>query len=356
MQYQHIGHKIKGFYRTAKYALRYLDMISKKALYKAKILGFWAKHGLQATLDAFPVKRRTLFLWKRLLINSKGNNEALNELSKRPKTLRKRNWDTEIINKIRCLRSEHPNLSKEKIYPFLLSFCQKKNLTCPKVRTIGRIIADARDKMRKIPVRINSKGKTIICKKINKLRKPKGFKAQYPGHCVSLDTVEIFVHGYRRYVITFIDIYSRFAFAWATNSHTSQTAAKFFLLIKTIFPYQINNVLTDNGAEFMKHFDSLLKDEQKNHWHTYPKTPKMNAHDERFNRTIQEEFLNYHFDDLLDLSSFNDKLFDYLFWYNGERPHFALNLQSPIQFLMIQCRLNQKCNMWWPNTNYKQPQ
>ncbi len=350
MQYQHIGHKVKGFYRTAKYALRYLDMISKKALYRAKILGFWAKHGLQATLDAFPVKRRTLFLWQQLLRNANGNNEALNERSKRPKTLRRRNWPLDVISKIRQLRLEHPNISKEKIYPLLLPFCLNKTLPCPKPRTIGRIIADAPDKMRKVPTRVNFKGKVVTRKQVFKLRKPKGFKAKYPGHCVSLDTIELFIYGYRRYVITFIDLYSRFAFAWATTSHTSQAAAEFFVLIKEIFPYQIINVLTDNGGEFLKHFDSLLKDDQKNHWYTYPKTPKMNAHDERFNRTIQEEFINYHLDELLDIGVFNNKLFDYLFWYNGERPHFSLNLRSPIQFLMVQSQNNKKCNMWWPYT------
>ena len=351
MQYQHVGHKIKGFYRIAKYELKYLNMITEKALYKAKILGFWAKHGLHATLDAFPIKRRTLYRWKQLLRDAEGNNESLNEHSKRPRTLRKRTWPIEVVNQIRHLRLKYPNLSKEKIYPFLLSFCNSKKFPCPKIRTIGRIIADTPDKMRKVPIKINSKGKVLIRKKSDRLHKPKGFKAQYPGHCVSLDTIEIFVYGYRRYVITFIDLFSRFAFAWATNSHTSQTAAKFFLLVKAIFPYKINNVLTDNGGEFKKHFDSLLKDEQKNHWHTYPRTPKMNAHDERFNRTIQEEFMDYHFDELLNLDSFNNKLFDYLFWYNGERPHFSLNLKSPIQFLMVQSQNNKECNMWWPYTS-----
>jgi len=152
-------------------------------------------------------------------------------------------------------------------------------------------------------------------------------------------------------VITFIDLFSRFAFAWATNSHTSQAAAKFYLLVKTVFPYQINTVLTDCGSEFMKHFDTLLEAQQTKHWRTYPRTPKMNAHDERFNRTIQDEFINYNLEELLSLQSFNDKLLNYLLWYNGERPHWSLKLKSPIQFLMLKYANNQKCNMWWPYTH-----
>ncbi len=86
------------------------------------------------------------------------------------------------------------------------------------------------------------------------------------------------------------------------------------------------------------------------HWHTYPNTPKMNAHVERFNRTIQEEFVDFHEDLLLtDTMAFNDKLFDYLTWYNLYRPHHALQLQSPMQVICNYLQSNQ-CNMYWPNT------
>jgi transposase InsO family protein len=94
------------------------------------------------------------------------------------------------------------------------------------------------------------------------------------------------------------------------------------------------------------------------HWHTYPKTPKMNAHCERFNRTIQEEFIDYHYDSLFedDLTDFNLELLSWLSWYNLERPHFSLAqpvpgrktpiLLSPVQFL----HENHQCNMYWPDT------
>jgi transposase InsO family protein len=50
----------------------------------------------------------------------------------------------------------------------------------------------------------------------------------------------------------------------------------------------------------------------------------MNAHVERFNRTIQESFVDYH-EDLLftDLDRFNQKLADWLVIYNAERPHHS---------------------------------
>jgi transposase InsO family protein len=188
----------------------------------------------------------------------------------------------------------HPNLSKEKLYPFVKRFCESKQLSCPRARTIGRIIADAPDKMRSRPMKLRPNGQRIERKKTRKRRKPKGYKASGPGECGAFDTVEYFLDGMRRYVITFTDHYSRFAFAWATQSHASLAAREFFSIVTEVFPYPLKSVLTDNDCEFMKHFDEEIHRLHKNHWHTYPKTPKMNAHVERFNRTIQEEFIDYH--------------------------------------------------------------
>ena len=148
------------------------------------------------------------------------------------------------------------------------------------------------------------------------------------------------------------------AWAWATRSHASAAAAQFFQLIQAVFPFAIEAVLTDNGSEFQRHFAAALADRLFTHWHTYPKTPRMNAHCERFNRTVQEEFIDYHYDLLFldDLSAFNLALLPWLSWYNLERPHFSLTapvpgrktprLLSPIQFL----HLNHQCNMYWPDT------
>lgn len=191
--------------------------------------------------------------------------------------------------------------------------------------------------MRLFPKKISHFGKIKPIKRQKVLRKPKDFKPQYPGHLVALDTVERIINGCRRYVITFEDIYSRFSFAWATKSHASKAAKEFFELCLKVFPLSYNflYVLTDNGSEFKKHFAEELKRSHLIHFHTYPKTPKMNSHLERFNRTVQEEFIDYHSYDLLYPELFNRKLIDYLIFYNTERVHFAFqNKLSPVQFMM----------------------
>jgi len=50
----------------------------------------------------------------------------------------------------------------------------------------------------------------------------------------------------------------------------------------------ISTPQSDNGSEFKAEFTQAVLDDGAVRWLTYPKNPKMNAHAERFNRTIQE--------------------------------------------------------------------
>lgn len=343
---------VKGFVSVYRQGLRYRDMISKNALHKAKVLTFWEKYGLTATLDAFEVKRRTLFLWKMKLKKGGGNLESLNDLSRSPKTKRKRSWPSLVIEEIKRLRWQHPNLGKEKLYPELKSFCHQQGLICPQPKTIGRLIKDLGG-LRIYPQKISHFGKLRPLKRQKVTRKPKDFQAQFPGHGVALDTIEKIIDGKRRYLITFEDLFTRFGFAWETTSHASQAAKEFFDICRRVFPFAFVFVLTDNGSEFKKHFDQELKRLHLTHYHTYPKTPKMNAHVERFNRTLQEEFVDYHLADLTDLNSFNQLLAGYLWWYNTSRVHYAFqNQKSPYQFMLSlpTDQLPGKCNSGWPYT------
>jgi transposase InsO family protein len=74
----------------------------------------------------------------------------------------------------------------------------------------------------------------------------------------------------------------------------------------------------------------------------------MNAHAERFNRTIQESFVDYH-EELLftDLALFNRKLADWLVVPDTERPHHFLGQQSPLSFLL---QHQPECQRYWTHT------
>ena len=325
---------IKGSRTAQERHIRFAYMIKEEAKQRAKILTFWKQYGLKATEEAFSVKERTLYLWQQKLRKGKGKLESLNCGSREPKNKRKRQYDYRIIEEIKRLRTNYPNLGEKKLYPLLKPYCDSIKLTCPKPATIGNIMKD-KGGMRLVPQRITGTGRIKPYKKPKVLRKPKDIKVQAPGTLVALDTVEIIIHGARRYLITCEDIFSRFAFAFATTSHASKAAEEFFNLWQQIFPYQTALVLTDNGSEFKKHFAVRLLELQITHYHTYPRTPKMNAHVERFNRTIQEEFANYHRDLLLNPDCFNEKLMDWLIFYNTKRVHHAFgNKLTPVEYLL----------------------
>lgn len=276
-------------------------MVTTKAKHKAPILAFWERYGIKATMEAFSVKRRTLFLWKVRLKNGEGKLEALNEKSTRPKSVRTRTWSPDIVHEIKRQRAEHPNLGKKKIQQALASFCEETSLDCPSPSTVGNIIKDLGG-LRMFPVKVRHNGQIVERKRAKRVRKPKHFVATHSGHCGAFDTIEKIIHGSRRYVITFTDVYSRWSFAWATTSHASMAAKELFDLVTFLFPFPLEHILTDNGSEFMKHFDTEIRRLHQVHRHTYPKTPKMNVHAERFNRTIQEEYIDFHEGGLLKSS------------------------------------------------------
>ena len=170
-----------------------------EAKQKLDALTFWEKHKLKATMDAFKVSRSTLYDWKK---NYKsGGLSALHDQSKAPKHQRTRNWPDKIIKQIRHLRSNsYPNLGSVKLYHLLKPWCDEQQLTCPKPRTIARLIADAPDKMRMVPAKLAGKRHPQTRKHLERLGKD--FKAQYPGHCIAMDTIVCFVNRTRYYLFT----------------------------------------------------------------------------------------------------------------------------------------------------------
>jgi transposase InsO family protein len=248
----------KGFISTWERVIRFRDMITKEAKRRTRILNFWKQHGLLATQDAFKVSRRTLFDWQQRLSKGNGDVASLNPKTKAPKTRRKRSWDTRLLGEIKKLRIDHPNLGADKLLPLLLDFADVEGITrVPGSSTIERLIKDLGG-LRTSPQKVSHFGKVNKANRQKVLRKPKDLVPKYPGHVLALDTVEKQRNGRRMYILTAIDIFTRTTFAIATRSHSSKTFAHFFFLIMEMFPYEIKNVLTDNGSEFKKYLALLL--------------------------------------------------------------------------------------------------
>lgn len=346
MQVQRIGYGIRGFYRVAHLGHLW-EMTPKDAQRRLEILRFWDKHGLAATQEAFGISRRTLYRWKAALRQAAGNPAALAAKPCPPKRTRTPQTDPRLIAEIRRLRALHPNLGKSKLHVLLAPWCEAQGIALPSASTIGRIIARAPDTMRHAPARLDSKGRVKPVKRPVKPRKPNG--ARTPAlACLATDTIERIRDGLRRYLVTFIDPTSRLAFALAVPSKSSRHTQAALRATLSLLPTPPQILLSDNGSEFEADFARTLKEHGIARWYTYPKSPRMNAHLERFNRTLQESFVDY-FEDLLftDLALFNQKLADWLVFYNTQRPHHALGHISPLQFLLTQ---QPECQRYWTHT------
>jgi transposase InsO family protein len=329
--------------------------------YRVKVITFYDKYGLSATKEAFAVSRATVFNWKRLLKANHGRLSALAPASHRPHSLRQPQdyiWHKQQIIE---LRAKYPGLGKDKLKVLL-----DTNRTNPdplsasiSVSTVGRLVQDLQ-RRGQLPTRHQLTMLANTGRLVNKLSaKPRlnktrrgGFKPQQPGDLVQVDCVIKLLQGIRRYVISAIDYHSEFAFSYGYTSLSSRSATDFLVKLRQVAPFTVARVQTDNGSEFYKHFHDATEKLSITHFWNYPRSPKMNAKIERYNRTIQEEFVDWHLDDLaLDIKSLNRQMMDYLIWYNTERPHWTLHLKSPMQYLLEHLQLlPAESNMLWTDT------
>jgi transposase InsO family protein len=176
--------------------------------------------------------------------------------------------------------------------------------------------------------RINRKrSRTHTRKKITELqRKP------ISGFLLCLDTVVRHWNGTKRYILTAIDRHTKIAFARMYTTHSSFSARDFLYRLHLLLDGKIENVQTDNGSEFHRYFEDACQKLSLEHYWSRTQTPKDNAVNERFNRTLQEEFLSMG-NMLTDTAEFNRRLTEWLIEYNFRRPHQTLNYLPPISFI-----------------------
>ena len=159
-------------------------------------------------------------------------------------------------------------------------------------------------------------------------------EAKRPGMLVEMDTIHfVDKDGKRIYVYTALDVYSRYGFAMLSKK--SNCHKSIFFLLKAIgyFPFDIQNIQTDNGPEFGLHFTDSVTRRKMTHRHIHPRSPNENGHLERFNRTIQEEIGRFGWCIFIP----ND-ISKYLRHYNRERLHMGINFKTPLQMLEVMHR------------------
>jgi len=305
---------------------------SDTAQYRLRVIEYYRKFGLNATLEAFPVKRSTLFLWQKTFKEGKGNLKSLIPQSSRPKEVRQMQTHPLVLAEICRLRKDHFRLGKKKIYPLLKKYCQTVSLSCPATATVGKII----QRNHLFFSRSSTGSHDPARKKYTYHLKQRVVCAPKPesGGYVEMDTIETIVGGtLRRYTITAIDVKLKIAYAQTFKSPASANALIVLNNFQPMLPVTIHTVQTDNGSEFMDMFDRYCTARHIKHLWTYPKHPKINGVIERFNRSLQEEWLDVYRDELAEPETGNQRIAEYLYFYHNDRIHESLGNRTPAEVL-----------------------
>lgn len=310
---------------------------------RMKIIKLYEQYGEKATIEAFGADRKVISRWKLRMKKNVGRLESLVPYSTKPNHFRTVKYDARIVKFIRDQRDAHPRLGKEKLKPLLDEDCKQEQLKGVNIKTvsestIGNIIKRHNlfhQKAGRYYHNPNSKWAMNEAKKTKRLRvkhspKPKDF-----GYILS-DTVIRLDNGVRDYYLSAIDAKLKFALTLNYKRLSSRNMKDFYHRFKQVYPKSITikTWQTDNGSENLGEFDDALKADQIPHFFSYPHCPKIQTYIERYNRTIQEEFIDNNLNIIDDKVLLNQKLADYLIWYNTIRPHKSLNLKSPLQYLI----------------------
>ena len=151
------------------------------------------------------------------------------------------------------------------------------------------------------------------------------------------------------YILGVIDDYTRLCWLELLDDKTALTVMfatlKAFNMLRMRYDFEIDSVMSDNGAEFgsgrfaknkdTHPFERLLTEMEMKHIYTKPYTPKTNGKIERFWKTLEEEFLEDSlFEDEEDLKN---EILGFIAYYNEHRAHSSLNGLTPLEFA-------KKCN------------
>jgi len=310
--------------------------LSEIAQKKMEIITFYNEFGEEATIKAFGADRKVVSRWRKRLAENKGKLESLIPYSTRPKTVRRVSYTQKIVDFIREYREDHPRTGKEKIKIELDSHCLNEGLKTVSESTVGNIIKRHKfffQKSGRIYHNPNSKWARNDAKKKKRLRVKHPPKLDDFGHIQS-DAVQRITDGIRDYFISAIDAKMKFTLTLNYKSLTSRNNKDLYQRFRSVYPGKIKDWQSDNGSENLGEFDQQLEEDQIPHFFSYPRCPKINTYIERYNRTVQEEFIDNNLDIIHDKILFNQKLADYLIWYNSKRPHKSLGLKSPLQYLI----------------------
>ena len=303
--------------------------LSRKARQRLKWLDYYHSHNHNARLTCrhFDISPQTFYRWK-MRYNPR-HLESLEDRPHRPRHLRQPTYSTKLVEAVLKLREEYPRWGKDKLVILL----HREGFTCS-ASTVGRILHKLKERgVLKEPIPNHISARRRQWQRPYAIRKPKEYVARAPGDIVEVDTLDVRpLPGVILKHFTARDIISRWDVLEAHTRATSSTASGFIDVLLKRMPFPIKAIQVDGGSEFQDAFEKECQRRGIKLFVLPPRSPKLNGHVERAQRTHTEEFYEVT-EANFEIQELNQALLEWEKVYNTIRPHQALGYLTPQQFL-----------------------
>ncbi|MEN9545020.1 MAG: hypothetical protein RLZZ598_1853, partial [Pseudomonadota bacterium] len=237
------------------------------------------------------------------------------------------------VEAVEALRLDNPMWGKRKLAVLLMREGFKTS-----VSTVGRILAKLVKRGVVVPVPILRKkpgGRRFrfTHKQRHAKRLPKGLRPSKPGQMVQIDTLFINIRPHKPIKhFTAYDPIAKWTVGKVASSATAAAASTMLDKLIAEAPFPIAGIQVDGGSEFMAEFEAACRDKHLDLFVLPPKRPQLNGAVERNQGAWRYEFYeSYDLPHRLDqLQPFVDA---FAHRYNHVRPHDALDMQTPAQYL-----------------------
>lgn len=286
-----------------------------------------AKENVTLTARHFSISRKTFHKWFKRFKESKYDVHSLADQSKAP--VHKRKWEITILQeeRIRGLRKRYPHYGKKKLKVLYEKEYSEKVSTWKIERVIRRYKLYPDRKKAEDTARKRSRARQKPKRRITQL-----VKEGRPYFLFQLDTIVIYWNNFKRYILTAVDHATKLGYARMYKNKSSAVAADFLYRLRYLTDQPIENLQTDNGGEFALEFERATIKLNIQRYFSRVKTPKDNPEIERFNQTLEYEWL-YNSNLSLEPEEFNPRLIEWLIEYNFNRPHQSLDYLTPIEYI-----------------------
>ena len=303
--------------------------LSRKARQRLKWFDYYnsRSHNARLTCRHFDISPQTFYRWKRRY--NPHRLESLEDRSRRPKHLRQPAYSVELVEAVLRLREKYPRWGKDK----LVALLHRERFDCS-ASTVGRILHKLKERgVLREPISNHISASKRQMKRPYAVRKPKEYVAREPGDIVEVDTLDVRpLPGVILKHFTARDVISRWDVLEAHSRATSNTASGFIGVLLKRMPFPIKAIQVDGGSEFQDAFEEECQRRGIKLFVLPPRSPKLNGHVERAQRTHTEEFYEVT-DASFELPELNQALLKWEKVYNTVRPHQALGYLTPQQFL-----------------------